>query len=229
MYSDYFSAQNKFCFKRVSDTRTRLLITSQLKYVKRPNFLAKGIIDRNAMGALRDSYNYLADQIPKLSQPEDHDFSGDISPINSSNVNDQLDETMSSLLGIDGQSEKDSAGSESETVAEMDQSIKDTFKRKTRARLNSSRQSISSSYSEYLGTLQEIGRPRLKTQVSYPSLHSSQLLVDRSKMDVDVSVSESNRLEEVSHGERKVSQIQTFKFLSYDINVDSLVRVFIIA
>lgn len=68
-YSDYFSVRNRFCLTKVNATTTRLCIHSFLNFIKKPHFIAKNFIERNTMGALRDSYNYLDKNIPTVSPP----------------------------------------------------------------------------------------------------------------------------------------------------------------
>ena len=41
MYSDYFTARNRFCISKCGPSKTRLLIHSYLNFNKRPNIIAK--------------------------------------------------------------------------------------------------------------------------------------------------------------------------------------------
>ncbi len=220
MYADYFTAQNKFCFSRVSENKTRLLITSQLNFVKKPNFLAKGIIDRNAMGALRDSYIYLGAELPKLTQPRD--FPKDISAMDSSNG--VLDKTISSIASEKGS--QSGEGSENEAVPD----INGAYKRITINRLNSESKSIGSSYSEYLDLIQD--KEMVSSEVSYPSLYNAKHSVKKESLDLieDNYEKISNCTVTNELGFNAPTQtIQKFNFLWYQINVDTLVRVFIVA
>ena len=82
IYCDYFTVKNRFCITKCTNKRRRLQITSFINYTQKPNFIAKSklrpsevssplqatvselvpvsaFIERNTMGALKDSYNYL--------------------------------------------------------------------------------------------------------------------------------------------------------------------------
>ncbi len=66
-YADYFTVRNRFCLTKCGPNSTRLCITSFLNYLQKPNFIAKGFIERNCMGALKDSYAYLGLLLYKLN------------------------------------------------------------------------------------------------------------------------------------------------------------------
>ncbi len=220
IYADYFQAQNKFCFTRVSENKTRLLVTSQLKFLKRPNFLAKSIIDLNAMGALRDSYIYLGIEIPKLTQPQN--FPNDITAVDGSSG--VLDKTISKI-----NSEQNNELVEEENENKALAEIKRLQKRTIKKRLSSERISISSTYSEYLDSIQD--KEVISSEVSYPSLYIRQTSNRGQEMQKE---QEYEKIKNFTNAENSCEKalttaVQTFNFLCFKINVDTLVRVFIIA
>ena len=210
-----------------------------------------GVIDRNAIGALKDSYFYLNANIPNLRQP--HKIPYHISVIeisrnivDSDNRNIELSDSSSTSNENDTVLLNSSISNESDLSEANDYfSInsyyyhKDTtdnistmtYNRKALRKRNESmsRKSISSIYTEYLDSNNN-NRQRLSPQVSYPSLYNSQ---NQPKVPLD-SVLDKNEIEnkQIQNTEEssiRVKPIQTFTFLSYEINVDTLVRLFIVA
>lgn len=233
LYSDYFTARNRFCITRVSDSQTRVLVHSLLNYNKKPNFIAKSFIDRNAMSVLSDSYKYLNAELPKKCNQID-EISDQISAMQDECLSNGLNIAQSETTLMSNVSDEEAYDIYDKDIVENDLDRKfstEPYKRGINKRLSTSRKSVCSSYSEYLDVNNNSEqRPILSTQLSYPSLYSDAnqpKLADLTKEDFEKPNYECNKenIKEVI----KIKTIQTFSFLSYEINVDTLVRLFIIA
>ena len=187
------------------------------------------------MGALKDSYVYLNEEIPILCRTK-NDYYYNISAIDDKETNDYKENNIETEIDSNNFNQSFSTPVEEPVISNKETSIKDITidKNSTSKNTNAykrypgsknlalSRKSINS-YNEYLDTNNQ-ERVKLTSQASYPSLYNNQ---NQPKLPLDSNLGKINYFEQEQPTKNK--NIQTFTFLSYEINVDSLVRLFIIA
>jgi hypothetical protein len=166
------------------------------------------------MGALKDSYQYLNEEIPTLRQPKNYN-SYNISAIDDKEFNQIESNTKLS------EDKKILNNENSKEDVEKFTHINNIAYKRRNTNLRSSYKSINS-YNDYLD-VNNHERSKLTTKESYPSLYNSQ---DQPKVMEPNSDKTDYSEQEQSP---KIRTIQTFTFLSFVINIDTLVRLFIIA
>lgn len=190
------------------------------------------------MGALKDSYIYLNEKIPIFSRKEkafycnisaidDQEIICDENEENNIETEPNFDNCNQSFRTI--QEDQLILDKDNVSINDMNLDNKSTFrytnayKRFTETRnLTSSRKSINS-YNEYWDINNQEGA-KLTSQESYPSLYNNQ---NQPKLPLEKNLDKIVNIEQKQSF--RIKNIQTFRFLSYEINVDSLVRLFIIA
>ena len=163
------------------------------------------------MGALADSYLYLEKQIPTIVQTDSGPFN--ITAI----VEDRFDKDTISNESVITDIEADNT----EKFDTVDINV--SFERSLSLRSTISKQ-MSSSYND-LYESRNNEPPKFTSQLeSYPSMgldDGENTLRSSSTINTRTQVDENDNIQ--------VKTIQTFSFCSFEINVDTLVRLFIIA
>lgn len=176
---------------------------------------------------------YLNEEIPILCRNK-NDYYYNISAVDDKETNDYKENNIETEPDSDNLNQSFSTQVEDQVVSNKETSIKDitidTNSTNTNAynrfigrkNLTLSRKSINS-YNEYLD-INNQERAILTSQASYPSLYNIQ---NQPKLPLDSSLDKIDAFKQEQP--TKIKTIQTFTFLSHEINVDSLVRLFIIA
>lgn len=187
------------------------------------------------MGALKDSYLYLNEKIPILCRKK-KDYYYNISAVDDKETNDFKENNMETEPDSNNSNQSFSTRAEDQVISNKETSIEDisidtnsTYKNTniykrfiSSKNLTMSRKSINS-YNEYLD-INNQERAKLTPQASYPSLYNNQ---NQPQLPLDSSLDKIDAFKQKQP--TKIKTIQTFTFLSHEINVDSLVRLFIIA
>ncbi|RMZ98033.1 GRAM domain-containing 1B [Brachionus plicatilis] len=72
-YSDYFVVKNRFCITRITANQTRVIVNCHIFYKKNPNFIIKNFIEKNSISAIKDSFLYIASIVNQFHDEKCHE------------------------------------------------------------------------------------------------------------------------------------------------------------
>jgi hypothetical protein len=250
-YSDCFSVRNRFCITRVTAKTSRLLIHSYFNYFQKPSYIARSFIERNALSALKDSYSYLvcyleeninnekichelssSTLIAKLSFDDDHTTSTEAHsrkitmPIRKNSKDKELynearpSTLLSHISGMSNFLEKSNSNDNASKIA------KNPSNNTTKA-LNAQRKSKSNGQPTLTDQVEIQKSKQIKRSSSITTEPNHDDEIVEEEEDLSTNLNQPQISNHSSHSQQLVPI--HIPFFKWEINVDTLVRMFIFA